>query len=158
MQKNGFTLVELMAVIAIVGIIATIGTYSVIGVKRAINEELWKEKVALIENRARVFGEDNLNRWINKVDKCYVDGENYTCWKENGKNITVQTLIDKNYLTTKDTIKKGKDKEVKVIRNDTIESDVTEISEGAAWPDGVVNGKEIIIYYDNGTVYAKYQG
>ena len=45
MNKKGFTLTELLAVIVIMSIVATIGLVSVTGVKRQINQKLFTDKL-----------------------------------------------------------------------------------------------------------------
>ena len=44
MNKKGFTLVELMAVIVIISIIALVGVTSITGVRKQMDKKLFEEK------------------------------------------------------------------------------------------------------------------
>ena len=59
MNKNGFTLVELLATIVILGVVMLIGTVSITGVKNKINENNFKTKLELIISNAERWGQDN---------------------------------------------------------------------------------------------------
>ena len=45
MNKKGFTLVELMAVIVIISIIALVGVTSITGVRKQMDKKLFEEKL-----------------------------------------------------------------------------------------------------------------
>lgn len=47
MNKKGFTLVELMAVIVIISIIALVGVTSITGVRKQMDKKLFEEKFKL---------------------------------------------------------------------------------------------------------------
>ena len=46
MNKKGFTLTELLAVIVILAVVSLIGTVSITGVKRKMNENMFRNKLA----------------------------------------------------------------------------------------------------------------
>ena len=61
MNKKGFTLIELMAVIVILSVIALITTPIVINTISSVRNELSKEQKQIIENAARMWGVKNLS-------------------------------------------------------------------------------------------------
>ena len=61
MNKNGFTLIELMGVIVILSIIVLITTPAVINVISSVRNELSKEQKQIVENSARMWGVKNLS-------------------------------------------------------------------------------------------------
>ncbi len=85
-NKKGFTLVELLAVIAILGILATI---SVVAVERTLNNSKNKAteiQEELINDAARAYAADNLS----------------TC--KNGCSVSIQDLINDGYIDDKEGI------------------------------------------------------
>ena len=146
MNKKGFTIVELMATLAIMSIIMVIGTYSLMGLNKAMKKDLWTSKEKLIERAAVKYGEDHKN--ILKKKSC-------ASGKQKCMEIKVQTLINRGYLATKE-YEKGEDgkfitdehhNKIKTITNDTLDpSD----------PNYYINQTEVRIYIEKGYVYAKY--
>ena len=59
MNKKGFTLVELMAVIVIISIIALVGVTSITGVRKQLDKKLFEEKLNSAIASAEKWGEDN---------------------------------------------------------------------------------------------------
>lgn len=59
MNKKGFTLVELMAVIVLISVVALIGVSSVIGVRKQMNRKLFEDKMSSAISSAEKWGEDN---------------------------------------------------------------------------------------------------
>ena len=59
MNKNGFTLVELLAVIAVMAIIIVLAVPATGAVKDKLNEYMLEKKIKLIEKSAILYGEDN---------------------------------------------------------------------------------------------------
>lgn len=75
--------------------------------------------------------------------------------------IKVQTLIDRNYLNTKETIEYNEVKNYKVIINKTIDkAQVTVPSdEEKNFVSGYyANREKVYVYVENDVVYAKYSG
>lgn len=80
MNKKGFTLTELLATIVILSVVVTIAVPAVIGVSNLIKENMYESKVKLIQQAAKLYGEDN----------------------EAVSSITVKDLCDKKYVTKDD--------------------------------------------------------
>lgn len=99
-MKKGFTLVELIAVIAILGLLITIAVPSVLKVSKNIRKNMYCTKVEVIEKAAALYGEDN-----NLTGSCVVGGTTYNeC-----NTITVQTLLDQDYIKA-DEVESGTEK------------------------------------------------
>lgn len=82
MKKEGFTLVELMAVIAIIAVLSVIIIPSLVTVNKNINSRLYNQKVDNIESAAELYASNNPDIF-NGADRVYV---------------TVYQLIEANYL------------------------------------------------------------
>lgn len=144
MKKNGFTLVELLAVIVLIAIITVIGGFSITGAQKQINKDLWNTQESLIISRAKTFGEDNKQYIENMSCNDYKGSLKSKCLK-----ISVQNLIDRKYLSTKD--KDGCDN--KVLVNDTVTKD-----KASCYNENIcyyVNNWPIYIYLENNNVYAE---
>lgn len=128
MNKKGFTLVELLAVIALIAIISTIAFSSAIAIRNNSNKKLLKTKVEQIESAAILYGQENPNIL---TTECIVDEVSYKFCKE----ITVKDLIDGNFFEP------GvfKDEEKVLINDVTSES---------------MNSEVVIIYRKNNRIYA----
>ena len=134
-EKNGFTLVELLAILVITSILGVIGTYSVMGIIGRINQNLWDNKVELIENRAAVYGDDYKNRLTGTCTTA--DGTKY----ENCFVVTVGELIQNGIISTKDKNDSGE----KVIINNTKNKEDS---------DYYANNMKVVVYKKNERVYA----
>ena len=126
-NKKGFTLLELLVVLAIMSIIILIGTYGMKGVTKLIKKDLWEAKKELIIRAATNYGEEHL--------KTLKENQNMEI------RITVQDLIDKNYIKTKEIIYDENNKKAG-ITNDTTGKPV--------------NGEYIKIKYENNQVTIEY--
>ena len=66
MNKKGFTLVELLAVITIIGVISVIAVVSLNGVKKNIDLKTVEKNLDLILIAAKSYGEDHISDYINQ--------------------------------------------------------------------------------------------
>lgn len=64
MNKNGFTIIELLAVIALLAIITTIAVPAILGIQNNIQEKSLKTKFSVIEESAIMYGQDNKSEII----------------------------------------------------------------------------------------------
>ena len=69
MKKEGFTLVELLAVIVILAVLLLLVTPSLFNSAKASREKSFKTKIGLIETSAIMYGQDNYRTIINGVNE-----------------------------------------------------------------------------------------
>ena len=99
MNKKGFTLVELLAVIAILAIVITIGLISVTRVRENALKKVVDTKIEQIEQAAILYGQENPNvikTSCTDHEKTVVEATNYTpsfC-----VTVTAGVLIDNNFF------------------------------------------------------------
>lgn len=91
MNKKGFTLVELIAVIVILGLLALIANSSVVNVVKNSKSDLYNTQIKLIESAAETWGNDNLDKLPN-------DGE---CKYLTLSNLKNYGLIEENVINPK---------------------------------------------------------
>lgn len=131
MKKNGFTLIEVLAVIVILSIIASIVTLNVVKVKNDSMKELLVTKKQNLETAAIVYGQENPD--VLK-DKCEVD--NYK--SDYCAMVTVATLINGKYFKSTETNASGEADLINNVTNKSMKND------------------KIQIYRKNNSIYAKY--
>lgn len=93
MNKKGFTLTELLAVIVILAVVGLIGTVSITGVKKKMNENMFRNKLAEVISAGSKWGEDNKEA-LTLTD---ANGHPYT-------QKTVGFLIKSNYLNSDEKV------------------------------------------------------
>ena len=84
MNKKGFTLVELLAVVVLLAVVTTLAVPAVIGISNNIKKNMLETKLDLIEESAKLYGQDNMS-YINSY------GGSIT--------IDIEDLLDEGYLT-----------------------------------------------------------
>ena len=142
MNKKGFTLVEILAVLVIIVVVSLIGTVSITGVKRKMEENLFKNKLGEIISAASKWGEDNKSKLNTEPEK------------------TVGFLITNGYLETEEAINL-----VKYNYEDKCGSDKNDVN--GYEEDGlcknvitnnvdyiVLNSLVVLIYRENNRVYS----
>ena len=82
MRKDGFTLVELLAVIVLLGLLMAIAVPSALTMSSKVKAKAYDTKIDLIESAAKTYGQSNLSlvrRGINSIDNrshsCYMTYE-----------------------------------------------------------------------------------
>lgn len=93
-NKNGFTLVELLAVIVVLAIIITIAVPSAISISNKIKAKMEETKRQMIVDAAKLYGQENPSSVVNSIDNC------------SNSKITVGTLVNDGYIK-KDDVKNG---------------------------------------------------
>lgn len=100
MNRKGFTLVELMAVIAILGIILLIAVPSYLGVSKKIKEDMWDNKMKMIETAVEMWVQDNKNYWCeySNTQKKWVAKQYLIDNCINNNKCPIQDFIGSGYL------------------------------------------------------------
>lgn len=134
MKKNGFTLVELLAVIAILSVVVAIATTSVIAVRNSSFERLLENKKKDLEKVAILYGQDHQDML---TESCNIDDVSYSFCKD----INVSELLDNDYYESKEVItSEGKQDLLNDVTKESMREDI------------------ITIYRKNNRIYAKYIG
>ena len=125
-NKNGFTLVELLAVIILLGVIVAIAAPNILGVFNQNKKNLYCTKIAILETDAIKWGEDNLSLLPTISGSQTYESADFT--------IKVQRLIDDGITRVDDP-------------------DTASVLDPR--DDSSLNNVEIKVYLKNNKVYAK---
>ncbi|MDD4187185.1 MAG: type II secretion system protein [Bacilli bacterium] len=99
-NKNGFTLVEILAVIIVLGLVMAVSVPSSITIGNKIKDKLLSDKLALAEKSAVLWGQDNRScfsgsgclEYPETMDSvCSLSGDLKTCY------ITLEMLAEDEY-------------------------------------------------------------
>lgn len=128
MNKKGFSLIELLAVIIILSIIMTIGFVGFGSVQNATKEKMLQTKIEEIETGAQKYGQENMN---DLTSTCKIGGVDYKFCK----TITVQTILDSGDFESEE-----RDGNRKIVINNVTNEEM--------------NTEKVCIYKKNNRVYA----
>lgn len=145
MNKKGFTLTELLAVIVILAVVSLIGTVSITGVKRKMNENMFKNKLAEVISAGSKWGEDN-KEMLTLTD---ANGHQYT-------QKTVGFLIKNNYLNSDEKVEPTKYDYTTVAcsgEGGTMESGLCTMVITNNVDYKIINSLKLKIYRENNRVY-----
>lgn len=90
MNKKGFTLVELLAVLVLISLLMGLAIPGINRISNNMKKKSYNQKIKLIESAAELWGQDNKTR-LQADTKC--SSEISKC-----KKITIAVLINENYL------------------------------------------------------------
>lgn len=68
MKKNGFTLVELLAVLVILGLLITLAVPNILGVSKNVKEKSYQTKIEIIENAAITYTSDTVKKSLQNLN------------------------------------------------------------------------------------------
>ena len=131
MNKKGFTISELMAVIVILSILALMLTPAIIKIRKDYLEKTYESRVRLIKVAALDWASDNLVDIPSHVNSNY--NNQVTCDTDTAF-ITIGELIEKEYLNGTDN------------NNTEMRNPVTNIS---------LNDKKVCIRYDTNDIFTR---
>ena len=130
MNKKGFTLVEILAVLALLSVILIIGTVSINGIHNKIDKNLFESKLEYIINGAETWGQDNKTSLM--------DGELTTTVGSLIASKDIETDELRNYASCE--AGNSKDGKCMVITNNVT--------------GNVINALELRVYLENNRVYS----
>lgn len=130
MNKKGFTLVELLAVIVILSLVITITSFSVMKIRNNSLRDLVNTKVGDLEASAILYGQEN-NDILDS--NCNIDGVSY----EFCSRVSVYDLISNGYYETREVNESNKKDLINNVTRNSMLCD------------------ELYIYRKNNRVYAK---
>ena len=104
MSKKGFTLVEVIAALAILMLITIIALPSIMSMRNDTLERTYETRVDLIKYAALNWANDNLELVPVTVHSTYVSQDtcDIDCTKKDGQCISVGLLIEEKYLSGSD--------------------------------------------------------
>lgn len=130
MNKKGFTLVELLAVIVILSLVITITSFSVMKIRNNSLRDLVDTKVGDLEASAILYGQEN-NDILDS--NCNIDNVSY----EFCRRVSVYDLISNGYYETREVNESNKKDLINNVTRNSMLCD------------------ELYIYRKNNRVYAK---
>ena len=132
MGKKGLTLVELLAVVAIIGILSIMITPGIISIRNNVLESTYRTRVSQIENAAKEYATDHINLIPSNIPDSAVLSENdlknetyrSSCPTDYSATISVNYLISSGYIsgTNSYTTSDGQVKENQIINPKTGET------------------------------------
>ena len=140
MKKNGFTLVELLAVIVVLALLMTVAIPGVLTMSNKIQGNMFCAKVENIEKAAQLWGNDNYDTVYAASVTLKDLTKNTNVTHKNAKTVTVKELVQKGYQKKDDEEPKDGKSYVIDPRNDS----------------SIMDNK-VLVYIKNNRVYAEYQ-
>lgn len=138
LDKRGFTLVELLAVIVIMGILLVIAVPAVLSFSQNIKNDMFCTKVQTAEKAAQLFGQDNLETLEKQNCQNVKKGDTPISNISSCTKVTIKALLRKGYLKKEEGATKGKKDDFLDPRGSTM------------------TNENLLVYIVNKRVYAKY--
>lgn len=102
MNKKGFTLVELLAVIVIIGVLLSVVVPNVLNSSENVKKKLLKTKLETIESQAEVYASDNFRSIIKQSEVgengLFYCGQPYITVNTEYGCVSLQELVTLHYL------------------------------------------------------------
>ncbi len=97
MKKNGFTLVELLAVLVILGLLITLAVPNILGVSKNVKEKSYQTKIEIIENAAITYTSDTVKKSLQNLNDTAMVGYYWiNVSKDSDDNKTVNAKATKD--------------------------------------------------------------
>lgn len=138
LDKRGFTLVELLAVIVIMGILLVIAVPAILSFSQNIKNDMFCTKVQTAEKAAQLFGQDNLETLEKQNCQNVKKGDTTISNINSCMKVTIKALLRKGYLKKEEGATKGKKDDFLDPRGSTM------------------TNENLLVYIVNKRVYAKY--
>ena len=101
-NNKGFTLIELLSVIVLISLLLGLGVPGVMKISENMKKRGYNTKIGLIEQAGILWGQDNKTR-LQSTNDCEIKkNENNSAGRYNCKKITINELIDDDYLDADD--------------------------------------------------------
>lgn len=141
MKKKGFTLVELLAVIAILGILALLITPAVLTIRKNVLLNTLESKINIIDTAACDFGQDNITDIPKTVSSTFRRSQNGATSRitSDCRKVYVQNLIAGGYL-------KPDKKNEKVITNPVTGESMNELEICIRFDNNDAENRQLMAY------------
>lgn len=138
MDKNGFTLVELLAVIVIMGILLVVAVPAVLSFSQNIKNDMFCTKVETAEKSAQLYGQDNIDKISKSTCKNVKLKDGSIDTKDSCGTVSIKALLRKGYLKKEEGSTKG-------LKDDFMDP-----------RGGSMKDNNLLVYIKNKRVYAAY--
>lgn len=141
-QKNGFTLVELLGVVALIGILVGIAVPSVITISAKIKKNMYCSKLDLLESDAKLWGEDHYGDLV-EINRVKGKDEEMSVYLQ---EVMRDSIDNKSRIKLKDLVSSGYTKKDKNADDDKLILDPRN--------DASMDEEYLYVYIRNKRVYA----
>lgn len=122
MNKKGFTLVEILAVIAILGLLTVLITPNIVNVRNSVLNSTLRSKIKGIHSAAIDYATDRLNMVPFPVNDVYTPGT--VTYSTDCLQVKISTLVELNYLAVSTSYQGSTDENTGGENEDMVRTDV----------------------------------